>query len=208
MLKIINYGHSCFKFISDDLSIIFDPYDGVEGLKMPEVSANYCYISHNHFDHNAIKYVDLIPTEKMVNIGFIEVPHDHHNGEHRGFNKIHLFSLGGYKIAHFGDLGCIPNQDILDKLKGFDIILAPINGFYTISSKELLKIIELIKPRLVIPMHYYRKDKNIGLKDDNQIEVIKANKPFKEIEETSVLVNQELFNKPILIFNKSEGDIR
>ena len=208
MLKIINYGHSCFKFISDDLSVIFDPYEGIKGLNMPMVTANYCYCSHNHHDHNATQYVELIPTEKILNIGFIEVPHDHHNGSHRGMNKIYLFSLNGYKIAHFGDLGCIPDKEILEKLKGFDIILAPINGFYTISSEELLKIMEIIKPRLTIPMHYYRKENDSGLPDDNQIDVIKNNNPYTLINESSIFVDEKVFANPVLIFNKSEGDIR
>ena len=206
MLRIINYGHSCFKFISDEISVIFDPYDNIKNLKMPEVEANYCYCSHDHFDHNATQYVNLIPTEKQLNIGYIIVPHDHHNGSKRGLNKIHMFSLGGYKIAHLGDIGCIPDKDILEKLKGFDIILAPINGFYTISAEELTKLISIIKPRLTIPMHYYRKENDSGLPDDHQIDTFKKDNEYQEVNTSSVIVNEELFTKPVLIFNKSEGD--
>ena len=208
MLKIINYGHSCFKFISDDLSVIFDPYQGIDGLEMKEVSANYCFTSHDHFDHNAVQYVNLIPSEKNLNIGYLIVPHDHDNGAKRGLNKIHMFSLGGYKIAHLGDIGCIPDKETLEKLKGFDIILAPINGFYTISSDELIRLMELIKPRLTIPMHYYQKERNIGLKDDGQIDMFKKKVKYTEINNTSIIVNEDIFVNPALIFNKSEGDLR
>ena len=206
MLRIINYGHSCFKFVSDDLSVVFDPYDDIKNIKMPEIEANYCYCSHDHFDHCATQYVHLIPTEKIINIGYLIVPHDHDNGKKRGLNKIHMFSLGGYKIAHFGDLGCIPSKEVLEKLKGFDIILAPINGFYTISSEELVKIINIIKPRLTIPMHYYRKENDSGLPDDHQLDNFKRLVEYQETNNSSVIVNDELFAKPVLIFNKSEGD--
>lgn len=207
MLTIINYGHACFKFIDENASIVFDPYDGIDGLKMPQVEANYLYVSHGHHDHNAIEYVDLIPTENRINIGSVLVPHDHHNGMKRGMNKIHIFYMGGYKIAHMGDVGCIPNEEVIKELKGLDILLIPINGFYTVSAKEAKEIVDLIKPRLVIPMHYYRKDNNSGLKDDGQIEIFKQLIDYKEVNSDTVFVNEETFNKPALIFNRSKGDI-
>ena len=208
MLKVTNYGHACFKFSSENLSLIFDPYNGVPNLQMPMVHANYCFCSHRHDDHCATQYVELIPTEAHINIEAIDVPHDHHEGAHRGRNKIHIFSLGGYKIAHFGDLGCIPNDEVLQKLKGLDIIFAPINGFYTISAEELKQIVDLIKPRLVVPMHYHRNDNNSGYPDKNQIEAFKQIVDYKEVNETSILIDEKYFEKPVLIFNKSEGDLR
>lgn len=208
MLRIINYGHSCFKFVSDTLSVVFDPYEGIKGLQMKEIDANYCFTSHNHHDHNATQFINLIPTENTLNIEAITVPHDHHNGAHRGLNKIHIFTMGGYKIAHFGDLGCIPNKEVLDQLKNFDIILAPINGFYTISAEELLQIMDLINPKLTIPMHYYRKENDSGLPDDNEIDILKKNKPYNEVNQTSIIVEDSLFDKPLLVFKKSEGDLR
>lgn len=206
MLKISYYGHSCFKFSSENVSLVIDPYQGVPNLQMPFVSSNYCICSHNHADHNATNYVELIPTEAFINIEEIKVPHDHHEGSHRGWNKIHIFMLGGYKIAHFGDLGCIPNKEVLEKLKKLDIVLAPINGFYTISAKELKQIIDIIKPRLIIPMHYYRKENNSGYKDDNQIEIFKTLIEYKEVNDDSIFINENIFEKPCLIFNKSLGD--
>ena len=207
MLLIDNLGHACFKFVDEKCSIIFDPYKGIDGLEMPKVMANYLYVSHEHFDHSARENVELLPTESRMNIGSILVPHDHHNGAKRGMNKIHIFEMGGYRIAHFGDLGCIPNREILNELMNLDIILAPINGFYTISAEELVEIVNIIKPRLVIPMHYYRKENNSGLKDDGQIEIFKKLIDYKEVNTPSVVIDEKLFDKPALIFNKSEGDI-
>ena len=208
MLRIVNYGHSCFKFSSETVSVVFDPYEGVTNLKMPFISANYCICSHQHADHNATQHVELIPTEAFINIEAIDVPHDHHNGAHRGRNKIHIFSMNGIKIAHFGDLGCIPNDDVLDKLKGLDIVFAPINGFYTISAEELKLISDIIKPRVIVPMHYHRNDNNSGYPDSNQIEIFKSMFDYKEIEETSLFVTEETFNYKALIFKRSEGDTK
>lgn len=206
MLRIIWYGHSCFKFVCDSFSMVIDPYDGVDGLQMPEIQANFCFCSHEHRDHNATHYVNLIPSENFANIETIVVPHDHHGGAHRGLNKIHIFSMGGYKIAHLGDIGCVPENDVLDKLKGFDIVLAPINGFYTINPQELKEICDIIKPRLVIPMHYFRKDNNSGYPDGNMIDIFKKLFDYKEVNESSLNIDENIFVKPALILTKSEGD--
>ncbi len=208
MLKITNYGHACFKFASDKLSVVFDPYNGVPNLQMPMVDANYCLCSHQHSDHNAIQYVNLIPTEAFLNMETIDVPHDHHEGAHRGRNKIHIFSIGGYKIAHFGDLGCIPSKEVMTKLQGLDIVLAPINGFYTISAQELKQILDVIKPRLAIPMHYHRSNNNSGYPDGEQINIFKKLFEYKEVNESFIFMDEKTFEKPVLIFNKSEGDMK
>ena len=115
----------------------------------------------------------IIPTNEKIDVETIVVPHDHHNGTKRGLNNMYLFNLSGMKVLHVGDLGCIPNQNILDLIAGVDVILAPINGFYTISAKELHEICEIIKPRIVIPVHYYRKEHNSGYPDGNQIDIFK-----------------------------------
>ncbi len=208
MLKIINLGHASFKFVDDKVSAVFDPYEGIDGLNMPIVKANYLFISHEHHDHNAREYVELEPCENNINIGSIMVPHDHHNGAHRCINKIHIFTMGGYHIAHLGDIGCIPNDDVLEELKGLDIVLAPINGFYTIDPEELMEIINIIKPRLIIPMHYYRKENNSGLKDPGMIDRFKRLIDYKEVNEPFVLIDEKTFAKPALIFNASKGDIK
>ena len=90
--------------------------------------------------------------------------------------------------------------------KGQLIILAPINGFYTINAQELRKICDIIKPRLVIPMHYFRRENMSGLPDDKQIEKFKQLFDYKEVNESSIIVDEKLFDKEALIFTKSEGD--
>ena len=156
-MKITNLGHASFLFEANDVSFVTDPYRNlsVPGLRFPKVHANYVFCSHDHYDHNAKNLVNIVPTENALKYETIIVPHDHHNGANRGLNKMTVFYVDGLKIIHTGDLGCIPGQDVLDKMKDTDILLAPINGFYTISSEELFKIVELVKPRVTIPMHYF-----------------------------------------------------
>ena len=57
------------------------------------------------------------------------------------------------KVVHMGDIGCM--MDDVSKLKNCDVLMIPIGGYYTIDTKEALKYIERIQPRIVIPMHYH-----------------------------------------------------
>ena len=170
-MKLINYGHACFKVIGKDITLLFDPYQDkyVPGLKLPEVDCNVLLISHLHDDHNA-DYLVRVHDAKEIEIEVVEVAHDKENGQLRGLNKIHIVNVDGIRIAHFGDIGTIDIDT--SKLMGIDIALIPINGFYTIGAKEMLELIKKISPKCVIPMHYYVKEKNIGYPDGGQIDIL------------------------------------
>lgn len=208
MIKIRNHGHACFEFITDSVNFVVDPYRDISGLKMKKIITNKVFCSHDHYDHCATENVEVINEEKNISFKTIEVPHDHHNGAKRGMNLIHIFDIDGIKIAHFGDIGCIPEKEILKQLEGLDIALLPINGFYTISAKELVELVDLIKPKLTIPMHYYRSDRNLGLEDDGQINILKQLVNYEEIDEKIYEFCSKTPAKPYLIFKNSEGDLR
>ena len=65
---------------------------------------------------------------------------------------------GESKLAHFGDLGCDIGEDMdaddIELLKNLDVILVPVGGTYTINPKEAAELIEMLEPRIAIPMHY------------------------------------------------------
>ena len=202
---IRNLGHASFQIITNGRSIVFDPYsDGaVPGLTYPKnIVTDILLISHEHVDHSAKNNVACTYSNiPGVNIKEFIVPHDHENGLKRGMNKIHLIDVEGYRVAHMGDIGCMPSQDIIASLKGVDIMLIPINGNFTVSSEEAKQIAIAIKPRLVIPMHYYRKDMPSGYPDSNQIDVFKKCFPRHiKIRNTEVEVSENLFNYDGLIF--------
>ena len=209
MLKITNIGHACFLFETDNFSFVIDPFQpgSVPGLRLPSLEVDKAFTSHDHHDHNAIELVNLSGKDVHIDYEVVIVPHDHHNGEQRGLNKIHVFNIDGYRIIHTGDLGCIPNEEVLNKMKNCDILFAPINGYYTISAEELSKICSIIKPRLVIPMHYEIKEKGIGYPDGGQIDIFKRLFPnYSEVNDDFIIIDNSIFDKPALIFNKAKGE--
>ena len=155
-MKIIWHGHSCFEITGNDGTIVFDPYqaNSVTGLNPLKLKANLVLCSHEHEDHNARNCVEI--TSKDFKVTRIETYHDHHQGNHRGKNTIHIVVFEDMKIVHMGDIGCM--IDDISKLKYCDVLMIPIGGYYTIDTKEALKYIECIQPRIVIPMHYRGSD--------------------------------------------------
>ena len=55
------------------------------------------------------------------------------------------------KVVHLGDLGCDIDEEILNDC---DVLMIPIGGHYTIDAKMAKNLVDKIKPRIVIPMHY------------------------------------------------------
>lgn len=156
-VKITWLGHSCFKVESKGYVVIFDPYENgyVPGVRLNRQIADLVLCSHEHGDHNARSMVDIRegkPSPFQVQTVFTY--HDDKKGALRGENLIHILDDGIFRIAHAGDLGCdlLPEQK--ETLKGLDVLMIPVGGYYTIDARQAKKIVDVIKPRIVIPMHY------------------------------------------------------
>jgi len=63
----------------------------------------------------------------------------------------YVVELAGVRIYHAGDTDKIPE---MEKLERIDITLLPVSGTYVMDFKEAAETASLIKPKLVIPMHY------------------------------------------------------
>lgn len=167
------FGHSCFKLDDGEISIVFDPYEdgSVPNLYLPHVQANFVLVSHEHFDHNAREKIEIVPCDKKIAVESVFIPHDDVGGAKRGNNIAHIVYLNGLKIIHLGDIGCFPNLEAIAKLKDADVMLAPINGFYTLGANDIYKLAKICKPKLLIPMHYYHRIEQSGYPDNNQFDI-------------------------------------
>jgi len=157
-------GHSCFLVTTKGgARILFDPYDDTVGYSRPEKEVDVVVVSHQHFDHNnldritgSFTVVDKpgVHTFGEVTIECIPTFHDHSSGAHRGENLVSVLSVRGIRLCHMGDLGSIPGDEVMDKIKGVEILLIPVGGHYTIDAKEALELCERIEPNIIIPMHF------------------------------------------------------
>ena len=157
-MKLTWYGHSCFKLETAEGTIVFDPSQNgrVPGYSpLPaDFPADEVICSHGHFDHNAAELVQLSGKGFGGKVTFIDSWHDDAQGAKRGENKIALVEAEGLKVAHMGDIGCELNDEQIAALKGVDVLMIPVGGFFTIDGKTARKIAEKLQPRVMLPMHY------------------------------------------------------
>lgn len=171
-MKITWYGQSYFKIKCQNIELIIDPYSGDIGLVPTKIKPDVALITHNHSDHSNKEFLsnDTIvidgPGEYEVKGTFIygkEAYHDDENGSQSGVVTMYKIEDEKLKLVHLGDIGQkVLTQEQLEFLNGVDVLLIPIGGKYTINSKEAIRLINEIEPRVVIPMHY----KLPGLKID------------------------------------------
>ncbi len=152
------FGQSCFELDTGINRVVFDPYSPMAGFPSLSLKAGRLYISHQHGDHNNASAVELIPwdpEDKICTIRRIASFHDENGGKDRGENIIHIFGYDDrIRIAHLGDLGHRLYGESLDALKGVDVLMIPVGGFFTIDGATAAQIVRDVAPRCVIPMHY------------------------------------------------------
>ena len=212
-MRIINYGHACFKIIDDDISVILDPYriGSVPGMELPKnIKANYKFASHDHYDHDALDLIEVVPTDKPLNMVEVVLPHDDCGGRKRGMSVARIFKFSDYSIAHMGDIGDKNAVIKCEQLKNIDIVLCPINGFYTISAEDAIELQKKMGWKLLIPMHYQDIKKGSGYPDGNQIQIFKNGYKQNEL----LVVNDYLVDmndtylsfKTLVITERKEGN--
>lgn len=168
-MKIKWYGHAAFLITSDQgIKIILDPYEpGAFGGqlsygKIPD-AADIVLTSHDHADHNFTKGLPGNPevvrgsgvkTIKGISIKGIPSYHDPSRGKERGENVVFNLLVDGIQLCHLGDLGHVLEERELREIGSVDILLVPIGGYFTIDAGEATQIVNRIKPRVVIPMHF------------------------------------------------------
>jgi len=73
-------------------------------------------------------------------------------------NYIQVIETGGLRIVHWGDNRPVPADHIMAALKGVDVLILPIDASqHILSYDNIAVILDTIKPKIVIPAHYYTK---------------------------------------------------
>ena len=156
-MRINWIGHSCFAVESGGYTVILDPYQAgsVPGIAPVKACAHKVLCSHGHFDHGAAEEVTLLPERECpFTVRTLCSFHDEAQGSKRGKNLIHLLTAEGMTLVHLGDLGHMPEEETLAEMKGADVLLIPVGGFYTIDGDTAALLTQQVQPRVVIPMHY------------------------------------------------------
>lgn len=115
--------------------------------------ANYCidkgFNAHNmhiggghNFDFGRVKFT-------IAHHGSM-TPDNTYAGEPAGI----LLMINGKTIYHTGDTGLFYDMKLIGEMNPVDYMLLPIGDNFTMGITDALKAVELVNPKVVIPMHY------------------------------------------------------
>ncbi len=70
-------------------------------------------------------------------------------------NSIFIFEVAGLCIGHLGHLHHELSAEHVGMIGRLDVVLVPVDGGYTMGQVYMLNVLEELKARIVIPMHYF-----------------------------------------------------
>jgi L-ascorbate metabolism protein UlaG (beta-lactamase superfamily) len=76
-------------------------------------------------------------------------------GTERHGNSIFIFEVAGLCVVHLGHLHHTLNAQQLSEVGRPDVVLAPVDGSYTLDLDGMMEVLRGLKARMVIPMHYF-----------------------------------------------------
>jgi L-ascorbate metabolism protein UlaG (beta-lactamase superfamily) len=168
--RITYIGHSTFLLESPKrVRIATDYNDYVKPPVLPDIAT----MNHAHSTHftdrpdPGIKHVlrgwrdDGKPTDWDVRLEDVRVRsvatniRDWAGGTERHGNSIFIFEMANLCIAHLGHLHHTLTQQQLDEIGRVDVVLAPVDGSYTLDLDGMIEVLTSLKAPLVIPMHFF-----------------------------------------------------
>ncbi len=166
-LNLTYLGHSSFELEASGIRVIIDPYHNSPwshwfDIEYSKRRADILAVSHGHFDHAATQGVDAkstLETEGILESGpfrVTAVPGLHARpSEYGSENRVLLIDVRGLRFVHWGDNGPeIPSQ-VLDGPR-VDVLFLPIDDSeHILSFADAEGILDRLRPRVVVPMHYF-----------------------------------------------------
>ena len=169
-VRLTYVGHSTFLIESPRLVRVATDYND---YVRPPVLPDIVTMNHAHSTHYtdrpdpAIKYVlrgwagDEKPANHDVTFQDVRVRNvptnirDWGGGTERHGNSIFIFEVAQLCVAHLGHLHHTLTQQQLNDIGRVDVVLAPVDGSYTLDLEGMVEVLHALKAPLTIPMHYF-----------------------------------------------------
>ena len=90
-------------------------------------------------------------------------------------NSIFVFEVADLCIAHLGHLHHKPTDDQFAEIGFIDVVMAPVDGVFTMSVEEMIETLKRLRARVVLPMHAFGPGTMarflVGMQDEFEIDV-------------------------------------
>jgi L-ascorbate metabolism protein UlaG (beta-lactamase superfamily) len=169
-VRLTHVGHSTFLIESPRLVRIATDYnDYVKPPVLPDiVTMNHAHTTHyTDAPDPAIKFVlrgwneDGSPAAHDISFQDVRVRNvptnirDWAGGTERHGNSIFVFEVAQLCIGHLGHLHHTLTKGQLDDIGRLDVVLAPVDGTYTLDLDGMMEVLHALNAPLMIPMHYF-----------------------------------------------------
>ena len=169
-VRLTYIGHSTFLIESPRLVRIATDYnDYVKPKVVPDIiTMNHAHTTHyTNAPDPGIKFVlrgwNDDGSQALHDVSFQDVRvrnvptniRDWAGGTERHGNSIFVFEVAQLCIAHLGHLHHTLTKQQLDDIGRLDVVLAPVDGTYTLDLEGMMEVLHALKAPLMIPMHYF-----------------------------------------------------
>jgi L-ascorbate metabolism protein UlaG (beta-lactamase superfamily) len=160
------YGHSSFLIHSgSQTKVVADPNFNVT----PGIQADAVTVSNDHFTHNNTGAVTGNPVilrgitfrqtwnpirTNVKDITIINIPSQRGQSWGGAANSIFVYEMGSLCLAHLGNIGHLLTPEQEKVMQRVDVMMIPIDAMTNLGLEDIMRVIDQVKPPIVIPMHF------------------------------------------------------
>jgi L-ascorbate metabolism protein UlaG (beta-lactamase superfamily) len=201
------FGHSSFLLHSgSETKVVTDPNFNVT----PGIEAQAVTVSNDHVTHNNVGAVAGNPVilrgitlrqtwnpvrTSVKDIVIVNMP------SQRGLfwggvaNSIFIYEMGSLCLAHLGNIGHLLTPEQQKIMERVDVMMTPIDAMTNLGFEDLVKVIEQVKPPIVIPMHY-----DAARQADLFAEFVEERYSVRRIKESRLTLSRSMLPKKTEVF--------
>lgn len=153
-MVITHFGLTCFRIQNNIISVLIDPFDKSTGLELPRMQNDIILLSQGSKIKSSSDKTFVVsgPGEyEIKNVFVYGIPAlgDQDNGtmfliQEQGINLLHLGLIKQLKLT----------EGQKEKLEEVDILMIPVGGGDSLTTKQAAGVVNELEPRIVIPMYY------------------------------------------------------
>jgi L-ascorbate metabolism protein UlaG (beta-lactamase superfamily) len=201
------YGHSSFLIQSgSQTKVVADPNFNVT----PGIQADAVTVSNDHFTHNNTGAVTGNPiilrgiTFKQTwnpirtsvrDITIVNIPSQRSANWGAIANSIFIYEMGSLCLAHLGNIGHLLTPEQVKVLQHVDVVMIPVDAMTNLGFDDILKVIDQVKPPIVIPMHY-----DVARQGELFAAFAKEHYPVKRISQSQLTLNRGMLPQSTEIY--------
>jgi L-ascorbate metabolism protein UlaG (beta-lactamase superfamily) len=110
-------------------------------------------------------------------------------------NSIFIYEMGSLCLAHLGNIGHLLTPEQEKVMQKVDVMMIPIDAMTNLGFEDILKVIEQVRPPIVIPMHY-----DVARQGELFAGFAKEHYPVRKITTSQLVLSRAMLPKSTEVF--------